>query len=215
MVAITLPAPGVKGWNLENQAPLRKLKACDCYMVTVITPVPPAMTKLEFFFQGNVPVSSSCVSNAGNLPELLLTCSASTRKQESTMHTKGNCIEFAPMLWRVSVRGLLLRELEQLWLGSVIRSGSRRVQACSTPRCLTGAAHERLSSSPFKAHRQLLKRPSASSSPTPRGVQQQVGRTLVQWKRRDGCVVVSRLSGKACSIYYRHILLPRAAMSTL
>lgn len=57
LLAVALPASGLKRWNLERQAPLKRLKQCDCYMVTLAAPKPPVMTKLEFFFHGNVPVS--------------------------------------------------------------------------------------------------------------------------------------------------------------
>ncbi|CDJ48027.1 Peptidase, M20/M25/M40 family protein, related, related [Eimeria brunetti] len=56
LLAVTLPAPGLKRWNLQQQAPLQRLQPCDCYVVSIATPRPPAMASLEFFFQGHRPV---------------------------------------------------------------------------------------------------------------------------------------------------------------
>lgn len=56
LLSIVLPATGLKGWNLEQQAPLQRLKDCNCYMVTISTPTPPVMTKLEFSFHGKFPI---------------------------------------------------------------------------------------------------------------------------------------------------------------
>ncbi|CDJ33345.1 uncharacterized protein EMH_0081930 [Eimeria mitis] len=56
LLALALPAAGLKRWNLERQAPLRRLQQCDCYIITLANPLPPVMTKLEFFFHGHIPV---------------------------------------------------------------------------------------------------------------------------------------------------------------
>ncbi|XP_026191988.1 uncharacterized protein LOC34618327 [Cyclospora cayetanensis] len=56
LLTLALPADKVVRWNLQNQAPLQKLKKCECYVVTITSPFPPVQTKLEFFFKGNEPV---------------------------------------------------------------------------------------------------------------------------------------------------------------
>ncbi|OEH80028.1 hypothetical protein cyc_01301 [Cyclospora cayetanensis] len=56
LLTLALPADKVVRWNLQNQAPLQKLKKCECYVVTITSPFPPVQTKLEFFFKGNEPM---------------------------------------------------------------------------------------------------------------------------------------------------------------